>query len=356
MALFKTVIFISKIILIIAPLLTLVGANASQVPTLPQPVANNAVAHVTANNETYLLSFMGLATGKGYQDVHNKAWALKVGEQSWQSISSVPSSITPKGRLAGVAVGINQYAYIFGGYTVDKAHNEISTPDVYRYDVIADKYHKLASMPVPVDDSVALVYQNRYIYLISGWHNDGNVNLVQVYDIKNNRWQQASPFLLAPVFGHAGAIAGDTMLVCDGVAVVPRKTERRTFKGLAQCLIGKISADNHLKIDWRLLAHPTGEARYRMAATGKGNKFYFIGGSNNPYNYEGIGYNGVPSPASDQIWIYDVLTKQWQLKRSAFKTMDHRGLIDLNGKLITVGGMNNQQQVIGSVTEHLTVN
>ena len=39
-------------------------------------------------------------------------------------------------------------------------------------------------MPVPVDDSVALSYKERYIYLISGWHNDGNVNLVQVYDTK----------------------------------------------------------------------------------------------------------------------------------------------------------------------------
>lgn len=25
-------------------------------------------------------------------------------------------------------------------------------------------------MPVPVDDSVALVYRDRYVYLVSGWH------------------------------------------------------------------------------------------------------------------------------------------------------------------------------------------
>jgi hypothetical protein len=42
-------------------------------------------------------------------------------------------------------------------------------------------------MPVPVDDDISLPYQSRYIYLISGWHNDGNVNLVQLYDTKTNQ-------------------------------------------------------------------------------------------------------------------------------------------------------------------------
>ena len=122
-----------------------------------------------------------------------------------------------KGRLASTAVGLGEYAYIFGGYTVDSDHTEISSPDVYRFDIKNNTYKHLASMPVPVDDSVAISYKERYIYLISGWHNDGNVNLVQVYDTKNNTWQQASPFLGEPVFGQAAAISGNTIVICDGV-------------------------------------------------------------------------------------------------------------------------------------------
>ena len=77
----------------------------------------------------------------------------------------------------------------------------------------------------PVDDTVALVYQNRYIYLVSGWHGSGiskstgNVNLVQVFDSQQGRWFNATPFPGAPVFGHAGGIVDDQFLIVDGVKV-----------------------------------------------------------------------------------------------------------------------------------------
>ena len=167
----------------------------ASIPALPEPVANNAVAKVSIQKQTYFLSFMGLGHDKKHSSVHNKVWALKLGDSQWQAKTGVPSSLPIKGRLASTAVGLGEYAYVFGGYTVASDHTETSSPDVYKYDVINDTYSQLANMPVPVDDSVALSYRQRYIYLISGWHNDGNVNLVQVYDTQNNTWQQASPFL-----------------------------------------------------------------------------------------------------------------------------------------------------------------
>jgi N-acetylneuraminic acid mutarotase len=87
-------------------------------------------------------------------------------------------------RVATVATAINDVAYVFGGYTVVEDHSEMSVPDVYAYHVLEDKFKALAPMPVPFDDSIALPYQNCFIYLISGWHNDDNVNLVQLYDTK----------------------------------------------------------------------------------------------------------------------------------------------------------------------------
>ncbi|ABE53692.1 hypothetical protein Sden_0398 [Shewanella denitrificans OS217] len=45
-------------------------------PNLPQAVSNNAVALVKKNDNSYLVSFMGLGANKGYQDVHNHAWSL----------------------------------------------------------------------------------------------------------------------------------------------------------------------------------------------------------------------------------------------------------------------------------------
>lgn len=339
----------------------------SDLPQLPEPVANNAVASVTIDNKYYVFSFMGLGEGKTYKDVHNRAWQLVIDENNsskrnsapqWQSLPPVPSSLTLKGRLASVAVGVNDAVYIFGGYTVDEDHNETSTPDVYKYSPTTGEYTLLTPMPVPVDDATALAYQDRYVYLVSGWHNDGNVNLVQVYDTQTDQWQQASPFLGNPVFGQAGGIVNDTIVICDGVSVTPHRERRRSFAPETACCKGVIDKENPFKIDWRTLDHPTGTARYRMAAGGDeaANKIYFAGGSTNPYNYNGVGYNGEPSTADDAIWAFDIAEETWVISKTEAEapTMDHRGLINVNGSWVTIGGMLGAQHVISKVTTHFS--
>jgi N-acetylneuraminic acid mutarotase len=333
-------------------------ANTNQYEKLPQPVSNNAVAQVKVNNQYYIVSFSGLADGKSYQDVHNKTYVYDVNQQSWQIKSSVPIAMPVNGltgRLASVATAINETAYVFGGYTVAKDHSEVSVPDVYAYHVLTDKYQPLAPMPVPVDDSIALPYKNRYIYLISGWHNDGNVNLVQLYDTKTNQWQQVSPFPGKAVFGHAGGIVDSTLLVCDGVGIDVHIKKRRSYAAESACYRGEINLTNPNKISWFKVQHPTGTSRYRMAAKGLVNhltqskEIVFIGGSSNPYNYNGTGYNGAPSAPSNEIWRYNIKKAQWHISKSDNATMDHRGLLELNGKLITVGGMGENQQVLDDI-------
>ncbi len=319
-------------------------------PDLPEPVSNNAVAAVNLPEGTALVSMMGLGAKKDWRAVHNKVWVLMPDSKSWQQRTPVPSSYKLSGRLASTAVSVNGQVYVFGGYTVAEDHSEISVPDVYRYDIKKDTYTRLANMPVPVDDSVALVYQDRYIYLVSGWHNDGNVNLTQIYDTKTDRWQQASPFPGKPVFGQAGALSGNRIVICDGVGVDYYPDKRRGFSAATQCFYGDINKDSPTKIDWRTLKHPTGVARYRMAATAVNDTFVFAAGSDNPYNYNGIGYNGVPSPASAALWLLDSQSLTWTImKGNAEKTMDHRGLLSVDGQLITVGGMDNNQKVLQKV-------
>jgi N-acetylneuraminic acid mutarotase len=333
-------------------------AQTNEHAQLPQAVSNNAVAQVAVNNRDYLISFSGLASGKRFEDVHNKTYVYDVSQQSWQVKSPVPIAIPINGltgRLASVATSINDTAYVFGGYTVAKDHSEVSVPDVYAYHVLTDQYQPLAAMPVPVDDSVALPYKNRYIYLVSGWHNDGNVNLVQLYDSQTDQWQQASPFPGKPVFGHAGGIVDNTLVVCDGVRVDVHTTKRRSYAAESSCYRGNINPKEPRSISWHQVKHPTGNSRYRMAATGIVNlttnakEIVFIGGSNNPYNYNGIGYNGEPSAPSNEIWRYNIATAKWKITHSKITTMDHRGLLELNGKLLTVGGMGKNQKVLNSI-------
>ncbi len=339
--------------------------DSSRFTVMPDKVTNNAVTQVSINGEHYLLSFSGLGENKTYQAVHNKAYAYNIKNNKWQRISPVPLSrnnlaLTNNlvGRLASVATAIKDTAYIFGGYTVAKDHTEVSVADVYSYNVRTDNYTLLAPMPVPVDDSVALTYQQKYIYLVSGWHNSGNVNLVQLYNSKTNQWQQATPYPGKPVFGHAGGIVNNKMLICDGVAIQVHENTRRNYQDEAACYLGTIDEKQPSKIDWRVIKHPTNRARYRMAATGIEDKqqIVFVGGSENPYNYNGIGYNGKPSQPSNEVWFYDFPQQIWQIKSSETATMDHRGLLLIKDQLLTLGGMTANQKVLNTVNTYPLIN
>ncbi|MCH2055102.1 MAG: kelch repeat-containing protein [Thalassotalea sp.] len=141
-----------------------------ELPALPEPISNNAVATFNHNGQQFLLSFNGLLAGRDYTDVSNKAFMLQLGnnsdkqlgENKWQTIDNVPIAQPVNGltgRLASIATSIGSKAYVFGDYTVAKDHSEVSVPDVYSFDINAQSYQLLPPMPVPVDDSVALTYQ-----------------------------------------------------------------------------------------------------------------------------------------------------------------------------------------------------
>ncbi|MCP4303252.1 MAG: galactose oxidase, partial [Gammaproteobacteria bacterium] len=208
---------------------------------------------------------------------------------------------------------------------------------------------------VPVDDAVAVTYDDRFIYLISGWHDLGNVNLVQRYDTYTDQWVQATPTPGQGVFGNAGGIVGNTIVYCDGVAVRPHTDRRRDFVVNNECFIGLIDADNSRRIDWRTLPSHPGLPRYRVAAAGidELKSVVFVGGSDNPYNYDGIAYNGEPSQPISNILRYDLERQAWTTFSSgAAGSMDHRGLVRYRNAWLTVGGMLRDQRVTDRVVAY----
>ena len=265
----------------------------------------------------------------------------------WREADPVPGGV---GRLAAVAVSLNDKAWVFGGYTVAEDGSEASTPWTHSFDPASGQFDEHAPMPVPVDDAVAVVHESRYIYLISGWHDYGNVNLVQRYDTRADEWDQATPTPGPAVFGHAGGISGDRIVYCDGVVVAPKILERRSFEATNQCFLGIIDADNGRRIDWQRIPPHPGPARYRMAAGGFDGGIVFIGGSDNPYNYDGIGYNGEPSQPVPGAFVFDVDRNEWiELDTVGESTMDHRGLVQYGSALVTIGGMHADQRVTNAV-------
>ncbi len=324
------------------------SAASSGRAEMPLALANNAVAQAEAEGGTRFYSFMGLGAGKTWLDISRRAYEYDPVAERWLELPPVP---VPEGRLAAVAATAGGQVYLFGGYTVAPDGHEVSTPEVLRFDPATRSYAPVAPMPTPVDDSVALVRNDRWIYLVSGWHMDRNLDLVQVYDTVADSWHEATPFPGTPVFGHAGAMLGDTLLVCDGVLL--RVVEgKRSFAASNECWRGEVDAEDPGAIAWRRVASHPGGARYRMAAAADPDRGWlvFVGGSENPYNYNGIGYDGAPSPASARAQAYDPVEDRWlDLAPLPEPSMDHRGLLRHDGRYFLLGGMAEGQRVVARV-------
>ena len=317
--------------------------------SLPVPIANNAVAALKVGRRSYIVSFNGLGAGKTHADTLAATYVYDSRSGEWSPAPDVPGDV---GRLASVAATADRKVYVFGGYTVAEDGSEVSTPWTHAFDPRKREFEERAPMPVPVDDAVAVTYADRYIYLVSGWHDLGNVNLVQRYDTKTDSWAQATPTPGPAVFGHAGGIVANTIVYCDGVAVEAHDDRRRDFVAVPDCLLGIIDTEDSRRIDWRTIKYHPGLPRYRMAAAGleEENAVLFVGGSENPYNYNGIGYNGEPASPARGALLFDIDEQDWLfLDIDGESTMDHRGLVKLKGKWLTIGGMAADQRVTDAV-------
>ncbi len=142
------------------------------------------------------------------------------------------------------------------------------------------------------------------------------------------------------------------MLFCDGVMIQSNRSGPREFVTSNECFLGVINDDNYRRIDWHPVdAHP-GQPRYRMAAAGIDamNSVAFVGGSINPYNFSGIGYNSLPSEPSAETLVFDLGRKAWtKIDSRTPSSMDHRGLVQFKNDWYTVGGMLGHQTMTGRV-------
>jgi N-acetylneuraminic acid mutarotase len=313
------------------------------------PVARANWAAARAGDQVF--AFYGLGAGKTSADIARDVHALDLKSGQWRKVGDMPVA---QGRLASVAVTVGGMVYIIGGYTVSPKGEEVSTPEVLRFDPANGQFLVETSMPVPVDDSVAMVWRERWIVLVSGWHDTGNVNAVQLYDTQTHQWSEGTPWPGAPVFGHAGGLSADVMAICDGVTSTKGVDGKNQFAISDQCWEGRLDAGQPGRIVWRQLpAHP-GAPLYRAGAVGgigrDTGRIIFAGGSSRPYNYNGIGYDHQPSEPSAAVFSFDVRRGAWQEHAPLPEAgMDFRGLVPLGEDYGLFGGMRAGQQVSAGV-------
>jgi N-acetylneuraminic acid mutarotase len=331
------------------------AADQPKLSPLPTPLSNNAVALWRDGKDLKILSFMGIGPKKTWDAISNQTFQMDLSTGKWEEKRPVPGVA---GRLAASAVYLHDQVFVFGGYVVDGQGGETTLADLNVFVPIENRWYRGKDIPVAVDDSVVGVYRDRYIYLVSGWSKSDSVHNVQVYDADKDHWMQATAIPGTPVFGHAGGIVGDTIIYVDGAYKNP-SAESPKYVASTECWMGKIDKKDPTQIAWtKLPAHP-GNARYRIAAgaSEKDGRIYFSGGTDNPYNYNGIGYNGQPSEPSPVTFAFNVRAGKWEVinENTPDPTMDNRGLLVVSHDLITVGGMGKDQEVTAKVRVVKTV-
>jgi N-acetylneuraminic acid mutarotase len=320
----------------------------SQLPPLPVPVSNNAVAIVKSGKRDGWYSFMGIGAKKTWDSITTAAYVLEAGSQKWSELRPVPG---PAGRLGASAIVARGQILLLGGYTVDGQGGEITVSDVSVYEPSGRKWYRGTDLPVAVHDAVLGVYRDRYVYVIGGASKKDPVTSVQVYDIEKNKWQQATAMPGAAVFGHAGGLVDDTIIYVDGAQ--KNSTGAPAYVASDECWLGKIDRKDVTKIQWTKLPEHPGSAHFRIAAgpSEKEHKVYFAGGSETPYDFSGIGYDGHPAEPSPVAFAYDVRAGQWETVTDDMSnpTMDHRGLLVTKEGLVLLGGMEKEQKVTDAV-------
>ena len=313
---------------------------AQRLPPLPLPVTNAAVASGTIDGSTWVFSVLGIDSTKRWSGITRRASAWNAASGAWRALPDVPG---PVGRLASTAQVVRGRLYLFGGYSVDSVGGEKSIAAVDIYDPRTNAWSRGADTPLAVDDAVSGVYRDSLVYLVSGWHDTRNVQSVQVYDVVRNAWFDATPITGPGVFGHSGGLTGNTIVYVDGAV---KQDGAVKYRLEPQVWVGTIDTAHPERIAWaRGPTHP-GPALYRAAVGACGRTIVFAGGTDNAYNYNGIGYDGVPSRASNGVLAFDTRSRRWSTPGAmGTPSMDHRGLAFVGATGWVVGGMQRGQRV-----------
>lgn len=152
------------------------------------------------------------------------------------------------------------------------------------------------------------VWRDSLVFIVSGWHETDNVRDVQVYDVVNDRWSNATPIPGRGVFGHTGGVVGSTIVFIDGAA---KQANGAKYALVSQVWVGHIDPARPTVIRWTAGPPHPGPTLYRAAAATCGTRLIIAGGTANLYNYNGIGCDTRPSDP-----LATVLEIDWSLLAS----------------------------------------
>ncbi len=319
----------------------LAAESEPKIEPLPVPLSNSAVASVKVDGRPLVYVLMGLGADKAWNAVSSSAYGMNTDYGGWKEARPVPGAI---GRFGAAAVGANAQVFLIGGFVADAQGRESAVSSMEIYDPVNKKWYRGPDVPMPVADSVAGVYRDRYIYLVGGWSAGEPVRAVQIYDLEKQIWLKSAAIPGEPVFGHAGAIVGDTIIYVDGARKNP-DGDQPAYLPSHDCWMGHIDHKNPGHIEWKKLPDHPGTARFHIAAGGwnqdKDEMVYFSGGSERLYDFKGLGDDGKPVEPSPLTFAYNLRADKWEsiIENTPNPALDSRYILVTPQRLVTFGGM-----------------
>jgi hypothetical protein len=154
------------------------------------------------------------------------------------------------------------------------------------------------------------------------------------------------------VFGSAGGLADDEIVVTDGAKPGPQGGPR--YVASDECWLGKIDHKDPNKIEWSKLPPHPGPARFGTSAGGadRDHRIYFSGGTATPHDYTGNSYDGQPAEVSSLTFSYDLHAHHWETisESTSDPRADGRGLLETPLGPVVLGGMAKNFAVTAGVT------
>jgi N-acetylneuraminic acid mutarotase len=251
---------------------------------------------------------------------------------TWRSVNA-PAPI-PLFESQGVVIG--KKMYVFGGFNTGDAH---ATTESFVYDSETNTWSKIKDMPEALTHA-GTATDGKFVYLAGGFvgaHPGPVTNHVWKYDTTTDEWGEVSPL---PENRAAGVLVlvGNKLHYFGGG--IRNDDEPNIVK----------DSENHWMLD---LDNPTGwkslaalpNPRNHFAGLVFEGKIYAIGGQ----HLEGSARQYVAD-----LHVYDPEKNTWEMKSAMPFGNSHIGASTfiLDGKIITIGGITENQQLVASVLSY----
>lgn len=293
------------------------GATLSWQTLAPMPLAVQEIYPAVHKGKIYVAGGLSDALTRDEQQMTAAVQVYDAAENSWSMAASLPEP-----RHHAYLLSVTDKLFVFGGFVIGNGGRWCASSDVLQLDEEAQQWRKVAQLPKPLTETVAVVLNGK-VHFASGrspsgddnaqWRDQADVNWHWMFDPQDLTFTGAAA--LPQAFNSASGVALNGQFYLVG---------GRQVGGANLAQLQRFNAATN---SWQQLSAMP-QAQGGLAATVLGGDILVFGGEY--FDHGGGVYR--------QVWQYQVAKDRWQ-QAGAMPTPRHGlGAVTLNDKVYVLGG------------------